>query len=234
MSSDSSAREWKRLEPTEPVTIPCAWSHRARVSMWLSSLVAPKLRRRRARSSEGPGTREDAAATGSGDEGWPMPAVTQAHCWQRSGCRCWQRAGTKLVLAKQSFSSLGQGLGWRAVPTVGKEAGASCMALMLLCCQCARAARPFPKGGEHSWESPQCSPSTGRRCVRLPRTEQVPALTRGGCFGESLPQPLLYWWPPFPFQSKLIWHLPVPTWGCAPLTFSLNSPSVCPRALWYL
>lgn len=116
MSSDSSAREWKRLEPTEPVTIPCAWSHGAGVGARLSSSVAPKLRRRRARSSAGSGRREDAAAAGSGGEGQPVPAVTRARCWQRSGRRRWQQAGTEPVLARQSSSSARQGLGQGAAP----------------------------------------------------------------------------------------------------------------------
>lgn len=46
--------------------------------------------------------------------------------------------------------------------------------------------------------------------------------------GSLFPGPCSCWWPPSPFQSKLSWHLLIHKWGRAPLTFSLNSPSLCP------
>lgn len=178
MSSDSSAREWKRLEPTEPVTVPRAWSHGAGVGARLSSSVAPELCRRHAQSSEGPGVREDATAAGLGGKGWPMPVVAQVRCWRRSGRRHWQPAGTESECAKQSSSSLGQGPGQGAVPRdlpccllQARRLGHPARLRCYLCCQCAWAAWPFLKGGEHSWEGPRCSPGTGRHCVHLPRTE---------------------------------------------------------------
>lgn len=59
-------------------------------------------------------------------------------------------------------------------------------------------------------------------------------MTGDGHFGNPLPWFLLMLVPLSPFQSKLCWHLLVPMWGRASLTFILNSLSACPHTLQYL
>lgn len=157
LSSDSSAREWKRLEPTEPVTIP-------RTGATGPALVAPGLRWWRA----GLGTRDTWWLQGRG-----------------VACVC----GDPSTLLTEEWA-LSPGMAEVLPPCLDSTA--------------------LPKG----WE--KLGKPLGQPLLP-PAPHRVNAARHGdGHFGNPVPWSLLMLVPLSTFQSKLCWHLLVPTWGRAP------------------
>lgn len=182
MSSDSSAREWKRLEPTEPVTVPRACSHGAGVG------ARPQLGCTQRYAA---GARKDAKGLG-----W--------HTGGGGGCGARGRgvAGARSDPgAAGSGAGAGGGQGLRPrVPAELLQPGSvtgvrGCTEEPALLSACPDSLA-LPRWRRHGWESPRCSPGTSGCYARLPHTEQVPMLTGAAVPGSLCP--CLCWCHPLP------------------------------------